>query len=320
MKLFSAAKRLAFIGICLSALDVGGLGTGGWARTVESMNFTYVQSPLNVPSIVEKARGSFASYFKELGLPVGYANLTAGPQQTAALASGDLQILNAVGGTSIILAAANGADVKIISMYSRSPKAFMLFSNDAAIDSPAALKGKTVAGPKGTNLHELLVAYLKTGGLTIDDVKFVNMGISAALAALEGGTIDAALQAGPSAYNCMKSGKHLITNGDGLVAALIATATSQKFYDENKELVETFERAQRSVLQFIAENHDEAMKMTAEATGLSVEAVEEMFPMYDFSMDVSEKDVEDLKKTEQFLLDNGMIDKEIDVKTLFLKR
>ena len=112
----------------------------------------------------------------------------------------------------------------------------------------------------------------------------------------------------------------MITNGDGLVAALIATATSQKFYDENKELVETFERAQRSVLQFIAENHDEAMKMTAEATGLSVEAVEEMFPMYDFSMDVSEKDVEDLKKTEQFLLDNGMIDKEIDVKTLFLKR
>ena len=43
MKLFSVAKRLAFIGICSLALNAGGLGTDGWARTVESMNFTYVQ-------------------------------------------------------------------------------------------------------------------------------------------------------------------------------------------------------------------------------------------------------------------------------------
>ena len=80
-----------------------------------------------------------------------YSELTSGADQTAALASGSIQILNAVGGTSVILAAANGADIKIISMYSTSPGAFQLYSADPEINSPEDLKGKTIAGPKGTN-------------------------------------------------------------------------------------------------------------------------------------------------------------------------
>ncbi|MDY3868438.1 MAG: NrtA/SsuA/CpmA family ABC transporter substrate-binding protein [Pyramidobacter sp.] len=288
--------------------------------TVKKMGFTYVQSPLNVPSIVQKTAGIFEKAYAPYNLPVEYAPLTSGPEQTAALASGDLQILNAVGGTSVLLAAANGADIKIISMYSRSPAAFMLFSNDASLTSPAHLRGKTIAGPKGTNLHELLAAYLKTGGMSMRDVKFVSMSIPAALAALENGSVDAALQAGPSAYNCIKSGKHLITDGNGLIAALIVTAAQQKFCDENPELVEAFVRAQRETLSFMKAEHAQTMKMTAQATGLDVQAVEEMYGMYDFSMDVTEKDIADFEKTQQFMLDNGMMERAVDVKELFLKR
>ena len=83
---------------------------------------TYVKSPLNVPSIVEKDQKIFANAFEKLGYEVGYSDLTTGPEQTQALASGDIQFLYAVGATSVILAASNGLDIKIISTYSRSPK------------------------------------------------------------------------------------------------------------------------------------------------------------------------------------------------------
>jgi sulfonate transport system substrate-binding protein len=63
----------------------------------------------------------------------------------------------------VILSAANGADIKIIGMYSTSPRAYCLYSADEGINSPQDLRGKTVAGPKGTNLHELLAAYLAAG-------------------------------------------------------------------------------------------------------------------------------------------------------------
>ena len=290
------------------------------ASAVDTVTATYVSAPLNVPSVIEKVQGRFARAYGKMGLKFAYSDLTSGADQTAALASGDIRILSAVGGTSVLLAASNGADIKIVSMYSRSPKAFMLFSNDPSIKSPKDLKGKTVAGPKGTVLHELLSAYLATAGMTVNDVDFLSMSIPNSLAALEGGSIDAALLAGPSAYDCMKGDKHLVTDGEGLISAGIVTAASQKFCDDHKEVIDTFLAEHEAVLGFMAENKDEALSMVAKELDLDLRAVEEMYGMYDFSSAVTEKDIQDLRKTEEFLYESGMIENRVDVKTLLLAR
>ena len=49
------------------------------AYTVEKVQTTYVQSPLNVPSIVEKEKGLLNEAFAEEGIEFGYSNLTTGP-------------------------------------------------------------------------------------------------------------------------------------------------------------------------------------------------------------------------------------------------
>ncbi|MBR6459691.1 MAG: NrtA/SsuA/CpmA family ABC transporter substrate-binding protein [Actinomycetaceae bacterium] len=307
---------LAFAGGCSSSTDTEENETG---YTVDTLTMTYVESPLNVPSVIEKNKGSFEAAYKEKGLDVAYANLDSGADQTAALASGDVQILNAVGGSSVILSAANGADIKIIGMYSTSPKAFRLFSADESINSPEDLRGKTVAGPKGTNLHELIVAYLATANMTVDDVNFVDMAIPDALAALEGGSIDAALLAGPVAHNAEKAGKHMVADGEGLISGSILTATTQKFYDDNKDLVETFLAVQNETLDFIENNHDEAISIYAEATGLEAEDVEKMFTLYDFRSELTDDDLAALQKTADFMKNNGLIETEVDVTTLPLE-
>ncbi len=293
--------------------------TASQTEGISTVNITYVQSPLNVPSIVEKEKGIFEKNFKENGVEAAYSNLTTGPEQTQALASGDIQFLNAVGATSVILSAANGADIKIISMYSRSPEAFMLFSKDDSIQSAEDLKGKTIAGPKGTILHEVLVAYLSNAGMTEEDVNFVNMGIPEAQAALAGGSADAALLAGPTAYNMEKDGYHVVTTGEGLTDASIVTATSQAFYDEHPELVETFLKSQKEILDDIDADYDEAVAVTSKATELSEEAVKEMYGMYDFSMDITEDDIAAMEKTVEFMKNTGMIETDVDIRSLILE-
>lgn len=280
---------------------------------------TYVKSPLNVPSIVEKDQSIFQSVFGPRGYDVAYSDLTTGPEQTQALASGDIQFLNAVGATSVILSASNEADIKIISMYSRSPKAFKLFAADDSIKSPEDLRGRKVAGPKGTILHELLVAYLKTAGMTEDDIEFMAMGIPDAQAALAGGSVDAALLAGPTAYNMEKDGFYVVTDGDGLTEASIVTATSQKFYDEHPELVKAFLEAQSQVLASIEDNFAAALAATAKETELTEDAVKEMYGLYDFSMEITEKDIEAMEKTEEFMLETAMIENPVDVRELILE-
>lgn len=292
--------------------------TGG-SGNVDKVVMTYVTSPLNVPSIVEKEQGAFEKAFGEMGLGFEYSDLTSGSDQTAALASGDIQLLNAVGGSSVLLAAANDSDIVILSMYSRAPKAFAIYSNDESIDSPEKLKGLTIAGPKGTNLHELLVAYLKTAGMTLDDVDYVDMDIPSASAALESKSIDAALLGGPAAYNCEKSGKHKITDGEGLIAATICTAASRKFAESNPEIIETFLRVQKELVDNIDNNTEEAVKIAAESLDMDENAVREMYQDYDFSTEITDDDIKQLQDTEKFLYDNGMIESHVDVEKIIYK-
>jgi len=289
------------------------------AEKKETIGITYVKSPLNVPSIVEREKGIFNQVLEKYNAEVNYFNLTTGPEQTQALASGDIKFLNAVGATSVILSAANGGDIKIISMYSRSPKAFMLFSKDSNINSPEDLKGKKVAGPKGTILHELLVSFLKSSDLTENDLEFISMGIPESQAALINGSVDFALLAGPTASNMIKDGYNVVISGENLVDATIVVSTSNKYYRENSDKVKGFLEAQKLVLDYIDENYDEIIEITAKETDLDVATVKEMITMYDFDMTIKESDIISIEKTMDFMYDNEMIQDKIDINSLFLK-
>lgn len=284
---------------------------------LDKLVFTYVTSPLNVPTIVEKEKGIFAEAFADLGISVEYAELTSGADQTQALASGDVQVLYAVGATSVILSAANGADIKVLNMYSRSPKAFCLYSKDDTLTTPESLKGKTVAGPVGTNLHELLVAYLNTAGMTIDEVNFVNMTIPDARAALEGGSIDVAMLAGPVAYQAEQQGLNLVTDGEGLIDAIIAVAVRDDFYQKYPEVIDRLMEAQNTIADFMNDNREETLELVASALDLDTEAVEDMEQYYDFSLEITDADKAGFQKTADFMLETGMIDNPVDVDTLF---
>ena len=292
-------------------------GCGSKEETLDKMTFTYVTSPLNIPSIIEKEKGIFAETFKDMGIEIEYAELTSGADQTQALASGDVQVLYAVGATSIILSAANDADIKVLNMYSRSPKAFCMYSQDETLTTPESLRGKTIAGPVGTNLHELLVSYLATADMTLNDVNYVNMSIPEAKAALDGGSIDVALVAGATAYTAKEQGYNLVADGEGLIDAIIAVAVTDEFYNTHPEIIEKLKDAQDEIAAFMEENEEETLQIVAETLELDMSAVEEMADYYDFSTKLKDADRTGFQRTADFMFENGMIENKLDVNTLF---
>ena len=314
---------LVAMGMIMTTL-VGCSSKNDTANTASSLNeltITHVTSPLNVPSILQKNKNIFEEEFKSNGqdITVKYAEITSGSEQTQALASGDVDILYAVGGTSVILSAANGADIKVLNMYSRSPKAFCLYSADDSIQSPEDLRGKTIAGPTGTNLHQLLLEYLDTAGMTLEDVNYVNMSIPDAKAALDGGSIDAALVAGPTAYVSQQQGYNLVTDGEGLTDAIIAVAVREDFYNEHKDVIDMFLNAQETIINYMEENHEETMEIVAQELDLEVEAVEEMYQQYDFNIETTDADREAFQNVADFMYEAGMIDEEFDTSSLYVK-
>lgn len=304
---------------CIAATVLTGCGDSKAEALPENLVFTYVTAPLNVPTIIEREKGIFESTFEDMDIAVDYAELTSGADQTQALASGDVHVLYAVGASSVILSAANDADIKVLNLYSRSPKAFCLYARNESIASPEDLRGKTIAGPAGTNLHELLVAYLATADMTINDVNYVNMSIPEAKAALDGGSIDAALVAGATAYQAKQQGYHLIADGEGLIDAIIAVAVTEEFYNKYPEIIEKLTQAQEEIAEFIKENEAEVLEIVASALDLGVAAVEDMYEYYNFSTEITEEDKRGFQKTADFMFETGMIEKELDVDTLFFE-
>ena len=323
MKLTKSMKNKLTAVLATGVLMTSMVGCSSTSKEAEltDLTITHVTSPLNVPSIIQKTNNVFADEFKANGkdVTINYAEITSGADQTQALASGDVDVLYAVGGTSVISAAANGADIKILNMYSRSPEAFCMYSHDANIKSAQDLKGKTIVGPAGTNLHQLLIAYLEKAGMTIEDVNFVNMKIPEARAALETKDIDVALLAGPTAYQAQKDGYNLVTNGKGLTDAVIAVAVTEKFYNEHKEDLEIFKQAEANIIKYMNENHDEAMEIVAKELDLEKSAVEDMYKQYDFSLETTDADVKAFQNVADFMLKTGMIENEVNAKDLFIK-
>lgn len=284
--------------------------------TEKAVTITYVKAPLNVPSVVEQEKGFFSDRFAPLHREVAYADLTSGSAQVQALESGDVQFLFAVGAPALLTAAASGAQVQILSAYCRAPEAYQIQTLDEGIRSAEDLRGKTIAGPKGSTLHELLCAYLATAGLGITDVEFLPMDIAAAQTALLSGQVSAALLAGPNAYKAEQEGCRVLTDGTGLIQGTVFTAAARTLCEKQPELVEAFLAAQADCIAFLESDREEALEITAAAVELPLEAVEAMYTQYDFQMTLLPEDLTGLAATADFLLEAGMLTEPVDTQSL----
>ncbi|MCI0946197.1 aliphatic sulfonate ABC transporter substrate-binding protein [Clostridioides difficile] len=302
--------------LTLATASLAGCAKKNNGEKLSEINLTYVKSPLNVPSIIQKQDDLFGKEFKKDNIKVNFHEITTGPEQTQALAAGEIDFLHALGGTSALIAASNGVELKILNTYSRSPKGFMILTNNNSIKSAADLVGKKVAGPKGTILHQVLISALDKEGLSMDDVEFVNMGIPEASVALSDGSVDAALIAGPAALKAMKSGSKLVANGEGLVDGIIITAVSTDFAEKHPEIVERFMKVEKETLEYVNNNFDEAMEKVAKEVDLSLEETKELYAWYDFSLDITDKDISSLEDTQDFLIKNKLQEKKVNIKEL----
>ncbi len=310
-------KAIALALLVVFALTITGCGASQPAvKKLDTINISYVKLPLNVPSIVEKKLELFEKEFAKDNTKVAFPEITEGPKMTAALAAGSLHFCNALGGTSAILAAANGLDIKIIGTYSRAPKAFVIMAKNPAIKTVADLKDRTVAGPKGTILHQLLLASLNEQGLSAGSIKFVNMGIPQGVTAMMSGDADAALVAGPAVPKAVEAGARIIATGEGLLAATIVIAVDGKFLKENPDTVKRYMKVHKQSLAYMKEHQEEVYRLAAEETGISIEDVKTMYGWYDFNPNITDSDIKDLEKTQEFLVQNGLLTQKVEIKKL----
>lgn len=281
-----------------------------------TVNITYVTSPFNVPSIVMREKGFLDAAFAAHNIKVANPEITSGAQQIQAIAAGEIDIASVLGGTSAILAKANGVDLKIIAAYARSPKAYFLMTKADGPATLADLKGKKIAGPKGTVLNQLLVAALASQNLTLNDVEYINMDLPAARAALLAGQVDVATLAGNNAVLVEQAGGKALASGDGLIKPTTVIAANNDFITKHPELVQAYFDAHMKALAFMASNPEEALEIAAKEQKISIDEAKKQMPLYDFTPAMTDIDIANLIADQEFMIDNAMMQKDnkIDIK------
>ena len=298
----------AVIALCLCA-------SGLWAAETK-LRISSWKLPFNVPVMLELERGSYASAFP--GMKVSEVNMQTGPKLMAALAAGEIDIVQGIGDAAFLVAVSGGVDARVIAVNSRSPKAFAVVANSGAIKKISDLKGKKVAGLRGSVVHEVFIKALSEEGMSESDVEFFPMPVAQAAAALLAKKVDAALLVGSDILRLQKAGAKVLADGEGRVRGLSLAVAGTKFIREHPEAAEQFLKMRRSTLALMKSDPAAALAAASKETGIDEKDVSSMMSWYDFGCDVSAEDRRSLVSTKKFLLDNKMIKGDIDIYSLFV--
>lgn len=308
-------QRRFFLALSLfAALATGSVQAQQAQQT--PLRISYVRSPFNLQLMVMKEKGILQKHLTPLGLQAQWPEITSGAKQAQALASGDLDIGGVMNTASVLMANGEGNPVRIVAGVSRPTDVFAVVAGKNGVRKVADLKGKTIAGPKGTVLHQLLVAALAREGITMQQVNFVQMDIPQAFAAVQSGKVDAALLAANFVLNAQKDGAHILARATGLVTPILVMTASEKFLQTHPDRVKAVVAAHDEAGQWIQANKEDAIALGAKLQNVSVEEARQLYNWSHFTQRLNNSDFRHMEKDMQFMLDNGMMRNRVNVRSI----
>ena len=262
--------------------------------------------PLNLPAMAA-ADGRVYERSFEGEYKIRYIDLPSGPKQVQAMAAGELDIAEGLGAAAALVGIANGADITIIGANSRSPEAFAIVVKNPKIRSVSELKGKKIGGLRGSVDHQLFVELMNKEGISEKDVEFYSMTLRTAASSLIAGRVDAALLAGTEILRAEKGGCRILSDGKGHIDGLSLIVAGRKFADENRTAVEKYLTEREKIRIKAVESLPDNMPMLKKETGLSEKEIIKMLSKYDYFTGITKKDVDELKKTAEYLKKENII-------------
>lgn len=301
----------------LSALAVGvaHAATGGMPDT---LNVVYVKAPFNLQNMVMKERQMLEKAFRPYGTSVKWHTITSGAQQAQAMAAGAIDISAVMNTASLLMANGAGTPVLVASGVSHPADTFAIVGAKGQHYSVRDLKGKKVVGPRGTVLHQLLIAALVKNGMSAKDVTFVSMGIPAAMSAVVSGQADAALLAASAVIKAQEAGCNVITTAKGLVNVNLVMTVREGFARDYPKALELVVKTQRNALFWINSNWESAVRLGAKEHGISLSDAEKLARWSNYYNTLNNDDIRGLVDDQFFLVENGMMAKTVNVRSLVL--
>lgn len=285
------------------------------SRYPQTVNISYVITPFNLQIMVMKERCMLEQAFVQLGVNVRWHTMNSGSAQAMAMAAGSLDIAPVINSASVILANTAGNPVEIAALVSRPKQTFALMVGPKGPRNIRELRGKTVAGTKGSVLHQMLVAALVKEGMKISDIKFIQMDVNEARTALLANRIDAALQTSSLIIRNEEAGMRTLFTADGYITPLLFTAVRPAFAKNYPELLRVYLDIQEKAFDWINANPAEAVEIGSHIHQISMEDGMKLYRWSGLAKVMEARDITSLEADVDFLYQQNMIEQKINPRT-----
>lgn len=284
----------------------------------QQLNITYVKAPFNIQNIVMKNQGLLEKEFVKEGIKINWIPIKTGLNQVRGMAAGEIDMVAAMNTSTLLIANSAGNRIVIVDGVAHPDDTFAIMAKPE-VKNIVDLKGRQIVGPKGTVLHHLLSAALKSSGVEMKDVNWVSMNLPASLTTLLGGRADAALLAAGGILAAEKAGFHALVKAKGLIETNLVLAARGDFAKEYPDVVRRVAKVNRQALQWALSNKSQAIALGAKELQLSKEDAAKLFEWSHFYSDLTQKDIDALQNSQRFLLEQKMMNRSVDINTLIFE-
>ncbi len=237
----------------------------GWAQAMDkvSLNLNWFYVGDHSPYFVALEKG----WYKEEGLePTILTGKGSGDVvKRVDIGSADIGIVDT---GVLIVARAQGAKVKIVSMlFDKSPYCMWMWK-DSGINSPKDLVGKKIGAPPGDAQRTIFPALAQANGFDPDKVTFVNIAAEAKFSALAAKQMDVIFDyysGAPFFHKAMgeENVKYMMFADYGVDVYSNALVASEKYIKENPGIIKRFVKASLRGWEFALKNPEEAIEIMA---------------------------------------------------------
>lgn len=299
--------------LILTALLGGMLTTAAQAN---ELRIATQPSPFCAPIFIAKHKGWVEEELARAGArpAIKWTSFAAGPPMNESFAAGQ-QDIGILGDTPAIIGKAAGIDTRIIGITSSGPKTLaVIVPAKSNIRSPRDLKGKKVAVVKGSYAHHLLVLVLQKGGLTTNDIEFINLSQADIATAILNGNIDAAAVWEPLITKLESQGAvRVLADGTGIKKGVLVIIATSDFIAKQREQTKALLRAYQRGARFIKSNPKESAHLIAADVNLPPDLLLKLLPKYDYHPAIQADDIVEIKKSEAFMRSVGIIKTPVDI-------
>ena len=299
-----------------SSSDTSGTGDNG--VTASELHIAIQPSAAFIPLYIAREKGWIEEALAEYDVDVTWNDFESGPPMNESLAAG-LSDIGVIGDVPTVSAIAAGQKNEVVAISAQAADSYaVLVGTDSDIASAADLKGKKVATVIGSTGHNLVQKYLKTADLSIDDLssgEVVNINAGDAATVLANHEVDAVAIWEPSVTRLVDNGVAKII-GEGSDCGLAGTNTivaREEYAQANPAVISTVLKQYARAAEAIDTLDDETWEKVAEDLSLDKDQVKSILPKYNFSVEITQEDIDALNDTIAFLVGIERISEAYDI-------